>query len=130
MIRWHYFATQMKISIFHKEFFFYHQSEQLNWHQQFNGLLLQTINSKKSRKFKPFKSQSKANGTPEKKSKKAYLLFTTKLQPFRAGKNKNWHCFVCFIDIKVFLDCSLLDLITLHDLLFKNSRSWKKEKNV
>ena len=61
------------------------------------------------------KGKAKVDGTPEKKSKKAYLLFTTKLQPFRAGKNKNWHCFVCFIDIKVFLDCSLLDLITLHD---------------
>ena len=62
------------------------------------------------------KGKAKVDGTPEKKSKKAYLLFTTKLQPFRARKNKNWPSFVCFIDIKVFLDCSLLDLITLLDM--------------
>lgn len=64
----------------------------------------------------PWKGIAKPDGTPEKKSKKAYLLFTTKLQPFSVGTNKNSASFVCFIDIKVFLDCSLLDLITLHDM--------------
>ena len=62
------------------------------------------------------KGKAKVDGTPEKKSKKAYLLFTTKLQPFRAGENKNWPSFVCFIDIKVFLDCRLIDLMTLPDM--------------
>ena len=66
------------------------------------------------------KGKAKVDGTPEKKSKKAYLLFTTKLQPFRTGKNKNWPSLLCvfYRHLSIFrLQSSRFNNTPWHDLV-------------